>query len=180
MQLSRVCRASFWHQRSGYLALYALPCAHNFRVRETTRFICAHRTSSPDLSAQKCISLLRAVTRHFISMVRTIDLRLAKCPLARLCACAGRQCKNVGTCPMIEATYHRHHRRPMRIDESVVRSKMHVGLMCVCCAAVGHRQPRICLVMNLFTEVIDRHALAQLHMSTLTSDRRPRYICFVD
>jgi hypothetical protein len=40
---------------------------------------------------------------------------------------------------MIEATYHRHHRRPMRIDESVVRLKMHVGVMCVCCAAVGHK-----------------------------------------
>jgi hypothetical protein len=35
-----------------YLGLYALPCAHIFRVRETTRFICAHRTSSPDLSTQ--------------------------------------------------------------------------------------------------------------------------------
>ena len=73
--------------------------------------------------------------------------------------------RDVGTCPMIEATYLRNTRPSMPIDESVARSQnSHVAEMCVSCAAVGHEKPKVCLVMTVGSEAIDRQTLAPLHM----------------
>lgn len=61
--------------------------------------------------------------------------RSAPCNYAHWLGCVhaqGANARDAGTCPMIEATYRRNHRRPTRMDESVERSEMHVAVMCVC------------------------------------------------
>ena len=84
--------------------------------------------------------------------------------------------RDVGTYPMIEATYLRNTRLSMGTEESVARSQnSHVVGMCVRRAAVGHQEPKVCLVMAVNSKATDRHTLASLHMPRYASEKQPRF-----
>ena len=75
--------------------------------------------------------------------------------------------RDVGTCPMIEATYLRNTRPSMRIGESVARSRIRMWQKCVCSVLLlATEKPKVCLVMTVGCEATDRHTLASLHMPT--------------
>lgn len=75
-----------------------------------------------------------SVTRCHLPMVRTRDLRLAIMPTGSVVCICRPPMRDVGTCPMIEATYQRNTRPSMRIDESVARPKIACGKnVCVPC-----------------------------------------------
>ena len=173
---SRAFSCKYSCQSCGYLALYALPCAHVFRFRDTTRFIPACITSSPDrLRVRKHAShsFEPSVTRRYLPMVSTSDLRLAIMPTGSVVCMRRPPMRDVGTCPMTEATYLRNTRPSMRIDESVARFNFACGRdVCVCCVAVGQEQPKFCLVMTVNGEATGRHTLASLHMPTYASEKQ--------
>ena len=80
--------------------------------------------------------------------------------------------RDVGTCPMIEATYFSNTRSSMRIGESVARSQIRMWQKCVCSVLLlATEKPKVCLVMTVGCEVTDRYTLASLHVPKRTSER---------
>ena len=80
--------------------------------------------------------------------------------------------RDVGTCPMIEATYLRNTRPSMRIGESVARSRICMWQKCVRFALLlATEKPKVYLVITAGSEVTDRYTLASLHMPREISER---------
>jgi hypothetical protein len=122
------------------LHFYTSPCAHAFRLGDTIRFICTRNTSSWCADMHLTPSS-RQSQDGFSQWYTRRDLRLAIMPTGSVVCMRRPPMRDVGTCPMIEATYSSNTRHSMRIDESVARSQnSHVAGMCVRCAAVGHKK----------------------------------------
>jgi hypothetical protein len=156
------------------LALYTSPCAHAFPLGDTIRFICPRSTSSwcadMHLTPFSCQS-----QDGFSQWYARRDLRLAIMPTGSVVCMCRPPMRDVGTCPMIEATYLSNTRPSMRIDESVARSQIRMWQECVCVVLLlATKKPKVCLVMAVDSEATDRYTLASLHMPRYVSGIKPR------
>lgn len=117
------------------LALYTSPCAHSFPLGDTIRFICTRSTSSS--CADMHLTPSSRQSQDAFSQCyprRDLRLQLAIMPTGSVVCMCSPPMRDVGTCPMIEATYLRNTRPSMPIDESVARSQIRMWQKCVCVA----------------------------------------------